>query len=334
MNIQRTFSIKGVGKYLPETIIDSRDIEQRLGLPKGYVYKNIGVKYRHKAKTESNTFMAEKALRNALKDADMSIDDIDCLIGASATFDYIIPNRSCLIKNAFKEAIDLDFPCIDINTVCTSFISALDYATLLLSSGNYQNIAIVSSENSSNGLNPKDAETYSLFGDGAAAVIISKTNHNSGLVQYKSKTYAEGAKYTIIEAGGNVNHSKNVPYDPELYSFKMQGRKLLRNVKSTLPKFLSQFFTDQSIALHNVSLIIPHQASKMGIRMLATLNNGNTNNIVDQLENHGNCIAASIPIALVTSIENKTLKEGDTCFLLGTAAGITIGGLLFKYSRL
>ncbi|WP_296620041.1 3-oxoacyl-[acyl-carrier-protein] synthase III C-terminal domain-containing protein [Marivirga sp.] len=334
MNIQRAFSIKGVGKYLPKTTISSSKIEEELGLSKGYIFKNIGVKTRHVAMEESNTFMAEQALRSALKDANMSIKDIDCLIGASATFDYIIPNRSCLIKNAFKEAFDLDFPCIDIDTVCTSFISALDYATLLLHSGDYRNIAIVSSEISSIGLNPNDAETYSLFGDGAAAVIISTTNQKNGLIQYKSKTYAEGAKYTIIEAGGNMNPTKNVPYDPALYSFQMQGRKLLKKVKSTLPIFLSQFFKPLPVSLQDINLIIPHQASKLGLRMLATLNKGNSENIVDQLENHGNCIAASIPIALVTSIENKTLTEGDTCFLLGTAAGITISGLLFKYSRL
>jgi 3-oxoacyl-[acyl-carrier-protein] synthase-3 len=332
MNILRAFSIKGAGKYLPKTVIPSSEIESELSLPKGYIFKRIGVKSRHVAKEESNTFMAKQALNSALKDANISIKDIDCLIGASATFDYIIPNRSSLIKNAFEEA--LDFPCIDINTVCTSFISALDYASLLLSSGDYQNIAIVSSESSSNGLNPNNSETYSLFGDGAAAVIISRTNQKSGLIQYKSKTYSEAAKYTIIEGGGNINHSKNTPYDPAMYSFKMQGKKLLKNVKTTLPKYLSQFFKSLTVSLQDVNLIVPHQASKLGIRMLIGLNKNNSTNIVDQLENHGNCIAASIPIALVSSIENKTLKEGDTCFLLGTAAGMTIGGLLFKYSKL
>lgn len=334
MKIQRAFSIKGAGKYLPKTVIPSSEIESELNLPEGYIFKQIGVKSRHSAKEESNTFMAKQALNNALKDANISIKDIDCLIGASATFDYIIPNRSSLIKNAFEEALDLDFPCIDINTVCTSFISALDYASLLLSSGDYQNIAIVSSESSSNGLNPNNSETYSLFGDGAAAVIISRTNQKSGLIQYKSKTYSEAAKYTIIEGGGNINHTKNTPYETAMYSFKMQGKKLLKNVKTTLPKYLSQFFKSLTVSLQDVNLIVPHQASKLGIRMLIGLNKNNSTNIVDQLENHGNCIAASIPIALVSSIENKTLKEGDTCFLLGTAAGMTIGGLLFKYSKL
>ncbi len=333
MNIQRAFSIKGAGKYLPKSVILSSEIENELSLPEGYIFERIGVKSRHFAKEESNTFMAKQALKSALKEAHLSIKDIDCLIGASATFDYIIPNRSSLIKNAFKEASAYDFPCIDINTVCTSFISALDYASLLLSSGDYHNIAIVSSESSAKGLNPTNVETYSLFGDGAAAVIVSGSHQKSGLIKYKSKTYAEAAKFTIIEGGGNVNHTKYVPYDPSIYSFNMQGRKLLKNVKNTLPKFLSEFFNPLAVSLQDIDLIIPHQASKLGMRMLIGMNKNNAKNIVDQLENHGNCIAASIPMALATSIDNKTLKEGDTCFLLGTAAGMTISGLLFTYSK-
>jgi 3-oxoacyl-[acyl-carrier-protein] synthase-3 len=334
MNTQRPFSIAVVGKYLPKTIVSSEEIEEEVGLPKGYIYKNVGVKSRHIATEESLTYMAKEALNFALEDAQISIREIDCLIGASASFDYIIPSRSSLIKNAFGDEVnEVDFPCIDISTVCTSFITAIDYATLLLSNNEYKNIAIVSSEISSKNLNPNDKETYGLFGDGAAAIIISKTTHDVGLIEYQSKTFSNGAKFTIIEGGGHINHPSDVTYSTELYAFKMYGKKLLKEAKHTLPKFLSTFFNPLKIDLKNIDLIVPHQASKLGLRMLTVLNKGNSQNIVDQLENHGNCIAASIPIALVSSIEEKKLKEGDTCFLIGTAAGITISGLLFKYSK-
>lgn len=334
MNIQREFSIKGVGKYLPTKVVHSQQIEKDLGIPEGYIMHHIGVGTRHIAEEETNTYMAESALREALNDANLNIRDIDCLIGASATFDYIIPNRSCLIKSAFQEAENLDFPCLDINTVCTSFIAALDYAALLLSTGEYQNIAIVSSEIASKGLNPNDVETFSLFGDGAAAVIVSQTTQNAGLLKHLSKTYVQGVKHTIIEAGGNANHTRDVPYDAELYSFKMEGTKLLRQVKPALTDYLQVFFGQELDTMRDVDLIVPHQASKLGFKMLEHLCHGQELNVVNQLERYGNCIAASIPIALVTSIEESRLKEGDTCLMLGTAAGITISGILFKYSRL
>lgn len=333
MKVQRPFSVKGVGIYLPKLSVESSEIEKELKLPKGYIYKHTGVKSRYKASEESNTYMGVQALKAALKDANLDICNIDCLIGASATFDYIIPNRSSLIKNAFDEAKGLDFLCIDINTVCTSFISALDYASLLLATGDYKNIAIVSSEKSIQGLNPDDVETYSLFGDGAASIIVSNTEQDAGLIHSVSKTYSEGAKYTIIEGGGNENHTKDTPYDPELYSFKMKGKKLLKSVMSTLPEYLDKFFEDK-MGIDEVNLIVPHQASKLGLKILKSMNVVNPGVIVDNLETHGNCIAASIPIALATSIRDNRLREGDTCFLLGTAAGLTISGLLFKYSAI
>ena len=335
MNIQRAFSIKGVGSYLPKNRISSSEIEKELDLPENWIFDNIGVKFRYIASDESNTFMGVEALRNALEDANMGIENIDCILGASATFDHVIPNRATLIKNGFEEANNLDFPCLDINTVCTSFISALDYASMLLSSGDYENIAIVSSEISSKGLNPKDVETYSLFGDAAAAVIVSRSGgETGGLIRHSSKTYSKGAKYTMIKGGGNMYHPKDFSYDPDLYSFKMDGIKLLKSVKSTLPIFLKEFNEKSPVSLLDVDLIVPHQASKLGLRMLSSLHKENTSKIVNQLEDYGNCIAASIPLSLVNSIKQKRLREGDTCFLLGTAAGITISGLLFQYSSI
>lgn len=334
MNIRKTLSIKGVGTCLPRVSVQSSTIEEQLGLPTDWIDKNIGVHSRYIATDETNTSMGAAALQSALDNANMAIGDIDCLIAAAATMDYIIPNRSALIKNAFIEAHDLDFPCVDINTVCTSFITALDYASMLLSTGEHEHIAIVSSEISSKGINPADPETYSLFGDAAAAIIVSRTDQDAGIVQFQSKTYAQEVKSTIIAGGGNVHHPQSYPYDPALYSFKMEGKKLLRSVKTRLPDFINTFFAKANTTLADTDLIIPHQASKLGLKMLTRLNGGQSSNIVDILAQHGNCISASIPLALAMSIDEGRLKEGDSCFLIGTAAGITISGLLLKYTKL
>ncbi len=333
MNIERAFSISGVGKFLPAKAKTSAMIEQELNLPKNWISKNIGVETRYVVGEETNTTMGVHALKDALKDAQLEISDLDGIIGASASFDYIIPNRSTLIKNAFAEADELDFPCFDINTVCASFMTAVDYASYLFSSGEYQHIAIVSSEISSKGIYKKRVETYSLFGDGAAAIILSKSDQDAGLIAYSLKTFASGAKATIIEGGGSLNHPSDTPYDPGLYSFKMEGKKLLRIAKNKLPDFFDRFFDKAQIPMTKVDWIIPHQASKLGLRMLTQLNGGRTSNIVDYLVRYGNCIAASVPLALVTAIEEGKIKEGDTCFFIGTAAGVSISGLLIKYSK-
>ena len=332
MTIKRAFSIIGAGQFLPKTVLASSNLEKKLSLPRGWIHKYLGVEFRHVANKESNSYMGAQALANALDDAGLNISDIDCLIGASATFDHIIPNRSSLIKHEFKGSDKLDFPCLDINTVCLSFVSALEYASCLLHTEEYKNIAIVSSEIASKGLNPADPKSYGLFGDGAAAIIISKTQSDGGLIKHMLKTYTESVKHTIIEGGGNAYHPKDFSYTPELYSFKMEGKKLLKTGHKYLSGFLDTFFSETPFTMAQVDWIVPHQASKNGLKLLVKENQNRSDNIVDQLSVLGNCIAASIPLALVSAIKDGRIKEQDTCLLLGTAAGMSVGGLLFKYT--
>ncbi|MEQ8473230.1 MAG: 3-oxoacyl-[acyl-carrier-protein] synthase III C-terminal domain-containing protein [Marinoscillum sp.] len=331
MTTLRTFNIIGVGKYLPKKSVSSVEVESELHLPQGWINQYIGVDTRYIAETESNAEMGANALQAALNSAGLNIEAIDCLISGAATFDHVIPNRSALIKAEFTQAESLDFPCIDINTVCTSFITALDYASLLIDSGAYKTIAIVTSEISSKGLDPQSTETYCLFGDCATAIIITQAP-SGGLIKHVLKTYSEGARNTIIEGGGNKYHPKDYPYTPSMYSFKMDGKKLLRLANQHLEVFISDFFETVPGGMEEVTWIVPHQASKLGLKMLKTMKGVSPEKVIDQLTQYGNCIAASIPLALITSIEEKKIKENDTCFLIGTAAGMSISGLLLKYT--
>ncbi len=335
MNIKSPFKISGAGYYLPGAPILSSEIEKQLQLSSGWVMDHVGVEKRHIAQHESNTFMAGKALENALEDAGLALKDIGYLIAAAATFDHVIPNRSSMIKAAFQEGKELDFPCMDINSVCTSFLSALDVAAQLLRKGDMNHIAIVSSEKGSLGLSSNDPETYSLFGDGAAAIILSVDDTcTGGLIKYQFKTYSDGVFDTMIKGGGNAHHPKHNGYDEKAFSFEMKGIKLLRLAQQKLPGFMQSVFCDTGLTLQSVDWIVPHQASKLGLKMLVHLNEGRRENIIDQLAQYGNCIAASIPLALVTSIKDGKIQEGDNCFLIGTAAGMSIGGALLKYKSL
>jgi len=332
MNIQRKFSISGVGKYLPQNNIPSHILEREMGVPDGWVQEHTGVHTRHIVETETNSQMGAAALKEALLDAKIQIGDIDCLIAASATFDYILPNRSCLIKSAFSEANKYHFPCIDINTVCASFISAVDYASMLLMCNDYKHVAIVSSEISSKGLNPVNKQIFSMFGDGAAAVVLSKTEKEGGLLKYQMRTYSENATDAIIEGGGNAFHSRDYKYDSSLFSLKIKGPKLLSKIEQELPGFFETFYDATDQTLETTDWIVPHQTSKVGMEMLGKIN-GSCSNIVNLLPVYGNCIAASIPLALVTQIQKGVIKENQLCMMVGMAAGLSIGGCLIKYVR-
>ena len=332
MKPSNPFKISGVGKYLPHNRIESAQLEADLSIPDGWSSRYSGVKERYHVTFESNAFMGAKALDEAIKDAGLQVKDLGLLVSASATFDYPLPNQASLIKWELRVEDEIDFPCIDIDASCLSFVSALDYAAKSLHPVHCRHIAVVSTEIASKGLNPENWETATLFGDAAAAVIVSyDETGESGAFKYALRTYAQGAMNTIIRGGGNQYFFRDHPYDPVLHSFSMDGMKLLRLAKAKIPEFMNFFFRDLPWGLEEIDWILPHQASKAGLMVFRSLYDLDDAQVCSNLEMQGNCIAASIPSLLVDIIRSGDLQEGQTCLLSGTSAGFSIGGILIRY---
>lgn len=323
--------ILAMGTFLPAQVV-SAEIERRHGIPLGWSEKYSGVHTRHHVKTESNGFMGARAAENALEKAKIGLDQIDMLISASGTYDYPIPNQASIIKHEMKDGAKYDFPAIDIDSTCLSFVAALDFAARILDGKSFKKILIVSSEIASKGLDSNNWETTTLFGDGAAAAIVQFDEQSDSLfIKGSQKTYSEGVYHTWIEGGGNAKFFSEFPYDHELHSFKMDGRKLLRLAKEKIPLFMTDFFHDLPIGIEELDVIIPHQASKLGMQIFSSLYSFDRNQVKSSLAHYGNCIAASIPLTFSDCIDSGEIKRGDLCFLSGTSAGFSIGGVLLKY---
>jgi len=320
-----------MGKYLPKKI-DSSELEQKYGVPLGWSIKNSGVQYRHQVTTESAALMGARAIENALEKGDLLLTDLDLIISASATFDYPIPSQSSVIKNELKDSGKQDIGTVDINSTCLSFVSAFEMASNMLDGKQYKKIAIVSSEISSKGLDTENWETLTLFGDAAVAAIVEyDSKGESYLIKSGTRTYSQGVFDTMIKGGGNQYHVSEYSYSSKLHTFQMNGFKLLKLAKKRIPDFMNWFFKGMDFSLTDVDVIIPHQASKMGLSIFNTLYKFKENQLKSNLDNYGNCIAASIPLVLHDEIENGNIKRGDTCMLTGTSAGFSIGGVLIKY---
>lgn len=319
------------GKYLPQ-VVPSETLEKMYGLPIGWSELHSGVRTRHHVTSETNAEMGARALEMAMDAEGLKLNDLDLIISASATFDYPLPHQSSSIKRELKGGLEYNVPTMDVGSSCLSFVSAFEVAVSLLNGEQYKRIAIVSSEISSKGINPDNWETLTLFGDGAAAFILSYEPQTSS-VFYKAqqKTYSEGFYDSMIKGGGNKFFFKDNPYDPVLHSFGMNGKNLLRLALKTLPGFVQGFFKDLQFQMAQIDCVVPHQASKSGIVLLKHLFPELSDRVRVNLLTHGNCISASIPMLLHDQIQSNEIKRGMNCFLIGTAAGFSVGGLLFKF---
>jgi 3-oxoacyl-[acyl-carrier-protein] synthase-3 len=275
--------------------------------------------------------MGSKAAQAALDYSKTDIKEIDLLISAGASFDHIIPNQASVIKSQIKNADKYNFPALDINTTCLSFLNAFQYAASVMNE-QIKKVLIVSSEVSSKHLNDDNWETITLFGDAAAAVILEYDNNKkSYFIKSQHRTYSEGAYLTKIEGGGIKKPFKSFPYDKELHSFQMKGKNLLKLANIELPRFIDEFFENTEHDIQNVDKIIPHQASKLGLLLFKKMYSLSDEVVLETLFKYGNCIAASIPLTLIDAIEHQKIKRGDICLLCGTSAGFAIGSLLIKY---
>jgi 3-oxoacyl-[acyl-carrier-protein] synthase III len=321
--------IVGTGKYVPKKILMS-DLEEQYGIPQGWSEKHSGVISKHWITHESVAFMGAEALKMALINSNLVLSDIDLIISAGSSYDYPVPHQAPLIKKELNiEGVTI--PAISINSTCLSFVTALDIASSLLDNHRYKRIAIVSSETSSKNLNPKDFETFTLFGDGAAAAIVEYSTTDSHLLTADMITIESEAENTIVRGGGAVFHSKIYKWDDELYSFKMNGKALIKITTETIRPFLQNLLQQAKISPSNIDWIVPHQASKLGLLLFKRLYPHLAEKTISNLETHGNCISASIPMALHDAITAGKIKRGNVVLLVGTSAGFSIGGLILKY---
>lgn len=324
--------ILGMGKYLPQHCVSSAELEGQLGLPAGWAEQRSGVRLRYHSRGESGALLGARALEAALDAAGLVFADLDLLVCGAATFDYIIPNQASVIKREVVGGRDSHIPAFNVDSTCLSFVTALDLAAQLLDGRRYRRIGLVSAEVASQGLDPGNAETATLFGDGAAAAVVGwEPEGESRVIKAAQHTWSEGVFDTQIKGGGNAYHFREHPYDPALHSFAMQGKNLLRLASKKVPFFMEEFFADLPLSLAEVDLVVPHQASKFGLEMVQRLLHLRDEQYFTHLATHGNCIASSIPMALHDAIQQGRLQRGQTCLLCGTSAGFSVGAVLLRY---
>jgi 3-oxoacyl-[acyl-carrier-protein] synthase III len=322
--------IKGVGVYLPPTIVENHAMEARHQLAEGTIFTDLGIKRRRKAVDENVIEMGAAALQNALDHAGYVFEDLDLLINASVSIAYILPNTAILIQKQLGKA-NSGVPCMDVNQSCLSWLAALDMAAALIAVGKYRRVAIVSSEKPSPFLNQENVETAALFGDVAAAVIIEKSERaDCGIFKSQFVSYSDGWNLSWMPAGGQINSPLKEGIPLTDYMFQMQNRRLLLYTIKKTKDFLISFFKSEDVMpLAEIKHIVPHQTSRAGLDFL-TATYQLEGRVIRILEDFGNCVAASIPLALCLGIQSGRIQKGDSVLLIGTAAGISIGAVLLK----
>ncbi|MEO1591832.1 MAG: beta-ketoacyl-ACP synthase III [Cyanobacteria bacterium J06632_22] len=328
----RSIKVLSTGKYLPKRKVTVEEVAQKLKISENWIKRKSGVLTRYFVEDETVSFMGARAAQQALSIAELSPQDIDCIVCASSVAEQGIPCTAVLIQQQLGLG-DSGIPAFDVNATCLSFLAALDTLSYLVHAERYRRVLIVSSEIASIGINWSHPESSSLFGDGAAAVIVERTPEGeSSSIQHSSlKTYGQGADLSRCLGGGNKHHPQEFATHPERFLFEMNGPGIYRMAAKLLPGFVQQLFAPLNLTMKDMELVIPHQASLMAMRLLSKQLKIPPEKLMSIAPNHGNTMAASIPMALHEAIHQGRLHRGDTALMLGTGAGLSLGGIVLEY---
>jgi 3-oxoacyl-[acyl-carrier-protein] synthase-3 len=324
--------IAGLGAYLPELVVRSVELEAELGLAPGWIERVTGVRERRRVTHETAASMAALAGRRALDAAGLPPDAVDLIIAASSAPQQAIPCTAAFVQRELG-ALDGGSACFDVNATCLSFLTAMQTATHLVAAGSYNTALVVSSEIVGRSLNPAEPESAVLFGDAAAAAVLMRTPQGeaSTVVWEQFATFSSAAELTTIRGGGTLHHPNDPATTPELNQFRMEGTAIYRQAARRAGPFLDRFLERAGWTRASIHVVVPHQASAHAVRMLNERFGFSAAQVESNLALRGNCVAASIPLALAEAVTAGRVQRGQRVLLVGTGAGLTLGAIGLVY---
>ncbi len=324
--------IAGLGWYLPERRVPSAELAERFKLAPGLIERTTGVLERRYAGGETASGMGAAAARMALAQAGLEPSQLDAIVGASSAPQQCIPCTAALVQRELGAPEGRSL-CFDINATCLSFLVALQTAAQFIAAGVYRTVLVYSSEIASPSLDPAQWESAALFGDAAAAAVLTRSapGEPSTIWHAQFATYSSGADLTQCLGGGTLHHPNDPRTTPEMNLFHMQGLAVFRQAVRIMRPFLDQFFDTLGWQREQVAAVVPHQASRHGVEQLSDRLGFRHEQVFTNLSQRGNCVAASIPLALAEAVHSGRIQRNDRVVLLGTGAGLTVGAIALTF---
>lgn len=324
--------ILGLGKHLPEKVITNAELEDEMGLDEGWIARRTGILERRAAPRKMTTSqMAAYAAMEAMENAHLKMSDIDVIVFAGAGPEQVIPCTAVFVQELLgSEARGI--ACYDVDATCFSFGVGMYNVACQIALGHIKHALVVTAELPSRGLlDYEHPESASLFGDGAAAAVIGPAGDSgSKFVRFEMRSFSEGKDLARIRGGGTRHLPTDPDYDERMQLFEMDGKAIFKAVLRIGEGIYGDFWED-NIPREAYDCVIPHQVNAHGVSLYAKKGGFTEQQVFSNLAKLGNMVSASLPVGLYDAVAEGKVERGSKVCLLGTAAGITIGGLSFIY---
>jgi 3-oxoacyl-[acyl-carrier-protein] synthase III len=311
--------IAGTGSFLPPRVVTNDELAKRIDTSDAWIQERTGIRQRHIAdQSQTSSDLALEASRRALDAAGLKAADIDLIVVATSTPDFVFPSTACLLQSKLGAKGGAAF---DVQAVCSGFVYGLGIADNFIRAGTHKHALVVGAEVFSRILDWNDRGTCVLFGDGAGAVVLA-AGAQPGI--HATVLHADGSHAGILSVPGNVCGGRIVG-SPFL---QMQGNQVFKIAVKVLDEVARETLAAAGMALEDVDWLIPHQANVRILEATVKRLGLPRERLVVTVDHHANTSAASIPLALDEYVRAGKIRPGHRVMLQGVGGGFTWGASL------
>lgn len=321
-------AITGVGAFVPEDILTNEDLSKIVDTTDEWIMSRVGIKERRVlGEGKGTSVMGAEAVKELLKKTNTKPEEVEVLIFATTTPDYIFPSTAAMTAEACGIKNALGF---DIQAACSGFLYALEVGSNFIKSGRYKKVVIVAGDKMTSITNYKDRTTCPLFGDAVGAVMLEPTTEEYGIMDSILHVDGVGIPHLHMRGGGSVYPASHETVDKDMHYVYQEGQVVFKHAVSRMADASVEIMERNHLTKDDVAWLVPHQAN---IRIIEAVGNRmglSADKVMVNIQKYGNTSAGTIPVCLYEW--ESRLKKGDNIILAAFGAGFTWGAIYLKWA--
>lgn len=321
--------ISAVGHFLPDNKLTNFDLEKMVDTNDEWIRTRTGIEERRilKDPDKGTAYMGTKAAEEALKHAGIDAEEIDLIILATVTPDYLFPATACLVQKNIGATNAFAF---DLSAACSGFLYALTTGSQYIESGRVEKVLVIGTDKMSSIIDYSDRSTCIIFGDGAGAVLLEASEDENGIIDYRHYTEGDSECALYLPAGGSRNPATHETVDHGQHFLKQDGRAVFKKATMGMADVSLEIMERNDLEPEDVAWLVPHQANLRIIDATANRMGLSRDKVMINIDKYANTTAATIPLCLYDWKEQ--LKKGDNIILSAFGGGFTWGAIYLKWA--